>query len=261
MNISKLLDKIATLFKWLRAKKIRWISATVLISLISVPFIVYGISQLVQNVQWDIEEKQYQKALFDRDNRVKDSFPLAQAKWESSNITSYSFYLLISYGGRSDWEGLHGHSTGSNELPLLAVKVKDNKLVEIKVERIIANEVLGIKTNFAIDNIENNPYFTSVQDLFAIIEDALNQKVNDKVLEILRLSDKPNTEAQAQYNKLTDEERSKLEIIPLRVDAYFNYTCGFPDDIVIYCTSGNHEYNSNFEIISYKVTAFQVIEE
>lgn len=245
MKISVFWGKLKLPFRWLFAKRWRWIPvAVILAALIILVITVYSV-KLYNHIIWQIEENEYQEQIQKDEEaiaeRLKTNLPISQQEWVSSNISSYVLDLEVYVGGHSIWEEVsHGHSSPGKLVASLRFQVNDNKITDIK--RIIQ----GLIRPFSFENI----YFKSISNLFVIIQEALDGKVNEDVIAILRDS-YPDTVFDQPLSTPPPES-----IVPLRVYAEFGYYYGQPEYISIYYTVGDHDNHVTNSIIIYRISNF-----
>jgi hypothetical protein len=231
-------------FKWLFAKRGRWIPAIALFSLVVIIISTLVSLTFVYDIKW-VLHKQYDVFLDTLNQQTEYEYQQQQAAkekarienlkidtvkyqqlWESSNYTSYKiFFKTNQYKGVSS-------DYGSDRI--LVMQINDNKVTSIK----------KYSSNTAIDTNDSG-YFAFVPNLFNAIQDALNQKVNQDVTNSL------NQLCPGLFLTSSSQHISGL----IYVDAEFNTESGYPERVEI---RYQDEYNNITNIINYEILYLRV---
>jgi hypothetical protein len=238
MNISKLLDKIATPFKWLGAKKIRWLPLVCVFTLIFVTLEAIFVFSLVNHIGGDptndgfiavinqIDAEQQEKAKI---GKLKIDLVKYRELWNSSNISDCRIFFSV---WNSDNPQISSYDTSDR---MLIIQVEDNKITDLKK----LNEK---NVNYASD-IGN---FDLVTSLFNIIQDSLDQKPNEEVIHFF------DNIFPGMVSGISLKSPPALTYI--NVD--FNTDLGYPELIIIGYGSKNYLKISS-QYVQYKIEYFK----
>ena len=234
-NVSGVIQKLVRPFRWLFAKRKRWIPAVVILSLIALPFIMVWsmlLFRLVDNFSDDIR---YRKGEETRIEQLIKNLENSQEKWISNNISSYKFNLEMLFGGHEMWEGFGGISSGATIKRLLSIKVYNGDTIEV-TDNTTGNPV----------NISQNQYCDSMPELYIVIQDVLNGKDNSDL--IFKANNLEGAKGIFSYS-----------MIPRYVHAEFNGEYGYPVLIGVYRQYGNMNYYERFYEIQYSISDFEIL--
>jgi hypothetical protein len=244
MKISVFWGKLKLPFRWLFAKRWRWIPvAAILAAFIILVITVYSV-KLYNHIIWQLDENEYQRNEELRIEEFKTDFENSRQAWISSNITSYSLKLTVYVDGESYWEESHGRSSGQEKVISLKITVENNKISELQQA-----STGGVYTDM---NPDDNIYYKSMSDIFNTIQDALDGKISDDVLTILKVHEPDMFSEKSSLTPPGDP-------IPIKVRAYFHCTLGYPIYVTIYFTVGNHDYYYTRGLISYEIPIMNII--
>jgi|GEM_PF-2835268 len=230
-------QRIVSPFKWLFAKRKRWIPAVIILSLIALPFVVLGSHGLYRYIDYTLDDIRYSKGEEARIEQLQIDLENSQKKWQSSNITSYKFKLDLLFGGETFWEeGSHGRSEGPQEERTMMIIVNDIDNINV-IDSVTSNNT-GIGSSKP--NVKYFPYYGksaySIPELFNIIQDCLDNPY------------------------FAIKVKGPEGFIPSLVSAVFNEQYGFPEFITIYVQLGNYEDYHRIYFVTYEISEFKVIE-
>ncbi|OGO19601.1 MAG: hypothetical protein A2Z15_07725 [Chloroflexi bacterium RBG_16_50_11] len=193
------------------------------------------IHQLNDLEQAEIQyQEQYQKNEEARIEQLKVDLQINQQDWISSNVTNYALYLEVFVGGQE-------YYSEGKRVALLRIQVKDNNISDLKAFS---------DGTFIVMNPEENIYFKSISDLYAIIQDTLDGNENQDVSTILKASSSNYVSYQSLAPPLLDNP------VPIKVHAEFSSSFGYPEIIELYFGPGRYEKHY---IISFRISSFRVI--
>ena len=233
-------NKLLLPFRWLFAKKRRWIPVIVILALIALPYITIGSYYLYQRVDNAIDNMRYRHDEKERIEQLRIDLEENKEKWMSFDISDYEFTLDIYFGGESYWEeNSHGRGHGSKESKSLHIDVSMGNTVNIT----------DYSTGNSVSIVENQ-YCDSIPDLFTIIEDVLNRNDNQDL----------NLKASVLEKVGVPPYVPNAHDPGVSLQAEFNAYYGYPEFISVYYHFGNYENFHRIYVIRYELSEYFSLE-
>jgi hypothetical protein len=228
---------------------------------------LYQDTQLeLDNIRTD--STNYVHMLDDRDPQINEETKNEELKlalvrnkgyWDSYGYSSYNFTLQIGIGGETDSQELGKIGIFiSEKIITFQIQVMNNEIKEIK--QLVGNEYVPVALN-------ENVYFHSVTQLFTIIQDTLDQKINQDVSAILETLVPYMVSPDGTYSPVGffGDEKS-LGTLPVQVYAAFG-GWGYPEFIRLFVTVDTIRtgssivslYSNKKNILLLRITQFALV--